>query len=372
MKPSSASLWVVTLCLAAASSSLLARPQMHQFQSLTPSSSDSQQSRWVQHLNAMDEAERQRRVHTYGMPPAPPNRWAHRSQAAHRPAQPATPVRRATAVPVAARPTSTPAALPRSLYQSGASPARPATRPTVARPVASPPVTKPRVVGAQVKRTSPSPRSIGATSSRTSRARTSQAKSRPSLPKLNFRNPFSRKRSAPAEAAPVAPPERSTPPLDVRPANPAPKPTPILFKRETTPSARAQSSPGEDEARRKLAFMPKSRQATRSNPWAPYKTKAEYQRALKQSEWQPRGPQAERLKRLSAQKQAKPKRSWNLGSLFKRKSSPEKESRSLFKRSSSKRTNPMTSKMSKGSYVTSGLPQGQSSGVMIETALFGR
>ena len=47
--------------------------QAPQFQSLTPS--NQAQAQWVAHLNNMKEAERRERVRTFGMPPAPPNRW---------------------------------------------------------------------------------------------------------------------------------------------------------------------------------------------------------------------------------------------------------------------------------------------------------
>lgn len=54
-------------------STLQAAPQ---FRSLTPGA---KKKSWVSNFNQMKEAERQQRVQTYGMPAAPPNRWAKRS-----------------------------------------------------------------------------------------------------------------------------------------------------------------------------------------------------------------------------------------------------------------------------------------------------
>ena len=102
-------------CCAVASLVLIApaqaKPRQVQFQPLTPGAANAS-SNWVTHLNRMSEAERQERVRTYGMPPAPPNRWLRTT--------PTVATRTSRPVPAVVRPSLPPRpdGYPATLYQN--------------------------------------------------------------------------------------------------------------------------------------------------------------------------------------------------------------------------------------------------------------
>ena len=352
--------------LSCASAGILSLASVHaapQFRSLSPGNQATpNSSSWVNHLNSMNEAERQRRVHTYGMPPAPPNRWANRVNT--RPA-----VQRATPPP--ARTT------PESLYQN---------RPPVVAPKVQPPARVPTTRYApptQPNRYSPPTR---------------QAQPVRQAPPVTH-SPSVMKAKPVAQAQPVrqAKPVRFTPPAPkAQPVlfnPPAPRAQPVRFTpptpkvkpvKQTQPvkrlrllpwkSSQLKSKPQpvsrEDKLRQQVAFMPtNSTNVSRANPYAPYASRAEYDKAIRRSKWQPRAQSAkllaEQRKRPSRKLQAKPKKRWSIGSIFKRKSSKPKQ-RALATRSNT------TPRVPNSTYVTAGLPQSNSdSGSMIETTLLG-
>ncbi len=410
-----------SLCFAAATLaviplSLHAQPRAQlQFQTLTPGASSTNAS-WVRHLNRMNEEERQRRVRTYGMPPAPPNRWT----------QPGATARPAPRISPAPAPPSTTGAdgLPRSLYQRRTparapqvTPARRIERPrvinaTVKRPVSQPATARrttlpprPRFAGpaAESRRRSAmaplAPRASKPQPRVTVTKKKAESSATPRLPALRLRNPFAAKSRATKEIRPISQPtqtrrftEKKTPALPKftfknpfsRPA-PEDKVTPVLFnpkpitKPRPKPTTTSPSTPKimnetarrerEASVRRQLAFTPKSQSSGRSaNPWAPYTSRSDYERAVSRTQWQPRGPHADELEKKAAPSPKKAKRRWGLSSLFKRRpaSSQKDERRKLS--GTAKKT-----RLPNSRYVTSGLPQSdRSSGGMIETTLFGR
>lgn len=279
-----------------------------QFQSLTPGSQpSSSSSKWVKHLNDMNEAERQRRVQTYGMPPAPPNRWAKRVTAQPR-----------------VQPTPRRQSAPQSLYQN-----------------------RPKVVSAKVQ-----PLRQAQLIRYTPPTRQAQP--------VRQTQPV-RQAQAQAQPASYSPPAKRSRLISWKP---------IQLKKKPRPVTRQES------LRQQVAFMPtNSTQLPQTNPYAPYNSRAEYDQAIRRSKWLPRARSAKMLAEQSRRStQAKPKKRWSIGSIFKRKKNaapgakPQKRSS---KRSPATRSN-TTPRVPNSTYVTSGLPQSNNdSGSMIETTLFG-
>lgn len=332
--------------LSCATAGILTLASLHaapQFRSLTPGNQAAPtSSTWVRHLNGMDEAERQRRVHTFGMPPAPPNRWANRVRARPVLQQPKPPVR---SVPVAAR--SAPVAVrsaPVSLYQH-----RPPVSPSKVQPAAR----------AQAVRYAPPKR-----------------QPQPIRKEKPVRQKKPDKKAKPVQ---VIPSPQTSRPVVYTP--PAPKVQPV---KQTQPPKRLRLLPWkpsvlkskpepvsrEETLRQQVAFMPtNSTRIPQANPYAPYGSRDEYDQAIRRSKWQPRARSAKILadqrKRPSPVPQAKPKKRWTIGSIFRRKkAAPGAKTQ--------ERSSNTKQRVPNSTYVTAGLPQSRSdSGSMIETTLLG-
>lgn len=328
-----------------------------QFQSLTPGARGNQT--WVAHLNQMKEAERQARVRTFGMPPAPPNRWTQARPTTTPQPRRATPAQRQT---VSARTVTSPprTAQPRSLYQTPQRTYRPPQAPTPPRAAPVRQRTAPPVTARTTPISQPQP---------------SQARSQPQAT------------PRPRLAAPQAP---------AQPRRAAPRNKrrffPVLFRSQNTstqpkPTNRATSTSTVQE---RLAFMPNSSRSRAANPYAPYASKAAYERARARSKWEARELSARKLaeqrraeaaaeerrraarakelararSKKAAARPSKPKRSFGLFSIFKRDKSSSSRTTAAPRSRTSK-------KIPSSTYVTSGLPQPvRGSGSVIETTLF--
>ncbi len=379
-----------TLCFAIAAFTVLpleAQPRATQFRSLSPSGSQSN-AYWVAHLNAMSEAERQRRVRTYGTSPAPAN---PRDRALR-----AQPERRLPSL-------SSSNGAPRSIYQTqAAQPAAVRPAPAASRPGI--PVTQARVVAPTVR----APKvSRPATPSRpqhsSSPGKTTSTAAHSITPAPPSQNKITPRASSPRRlSTPVARPQRTTtvvhrtpfqvttqvttktgttrhkhpslPRLSLRrlfgqdgPSVASPRRTvPVVSKQPSAPEKTVEQTPSKAAStlRQQLVYTPNTAAGRKVTPWAPYASREAYRRAAADAQWKPLGPTAEKLQKVSS---AKPKKRWSLFSLFKRSHSDRDDDRSA-SASSRKR---LSTKVPGSRIVTAGLPQTErSSGPMIETTLF--
>ncbi len=274
------------------------------FQSLSPG----QSSAWVNHFNGMSEQERSRRVQTFGMPPAPPIRWAHRAPQR----QQAAPTTR-----TAIQRTQPTRSAPRSLYQNH----RVATQPA-----------RPQVVAARPRVTTKAP----------------EVKPVPVVAKKT-----------------VAPKKKTVV------AKRVPK-KPYIPKRTTAPATENR-----ERLQREVAYMPRSyraRQAAPSNPYAPYASRADYERAVQRTTWRPLPGSKPNPARSQASSGSKLRKfPWP----FRKRSSSRKaeDSRSRTVPVLARKSAPKTlKKRGPTAYVSSGLPQPgpRQSRSVIETTLFPR
>ncbi|MFT4637020.1 MAG: hypothetical protein ACI8T1_000328 [Verrucomicrobiales bacterium] len=320
------------LCFAAATlgaTAISAQQQQPKFQSLTPGANQGSAG-WVNHLNAMNEAERQRRVLTFGMPAAPPNRWVKQRQ----PVPPMPAPRQVSqrsqqqAPPRTQQPPQAPikrqrSGFPPSLYQSSQAP-----------PVAAAPEpTQPQVIRASVKAAP--------------------------APKLKERQ---------LRVAAVRPNQPTAPVATKAKPNPVAKAYPVAWT-PNKPVKEAAAAQRQASIRSEIASMPSTNAGRASNPWAPYQSRREYETAVNRSKWQPRGPAA----RAPQQQRPAPKRlSW-IKSLFTRSAPAPRKQQQPRRAAEPKWEKTQTApKVPSSTYVTRGLPQDNQSGTVIETTLFGR
>ena len=233
----------------------------------------------------------------------------------------------------------------------GSSVAPPSRRPTAAWVTRSAPsLTRPALsfrkpAAPRLQRTTPTPTPTQQPIKKTASKRpTKTVGSRADLPRFSF--PGFRRKS------------NTTQPTEVRP---------VLFKPTPKPKPPVIQDQKKAEMRRKLAFMPNSKAGRRANPWAPYQSRADYERAVARTQWQPREPLAQKRNQRQT---FKPTRRFSFSSLFKPFRAKE-ESTSSQRKTISRA--PRSQRIPNSHYVTKGLPQqDQSSGLMIETTLFGR
>ena len=279
------------------------------FQSLSPAR---QPSAWVQQLNMMNEAERRERVRTYGMPPAPPNRWLRNSEP--------------TDAPVAKRP----------VVQQYSPAPTPKARPAVVKPKVLPVGSKAKTV----TRISPKPQ-----------------------PKLRLKQPaLIKPQPRPHESDADPSVERTTALRPIFTSKDKPMVDPEVLSTEPKPKQSLA-----DALRKRMAFMPQKDPAKTANPYAPYASKAEYRRALARTTWKPKSklaspkPNRIRLRWPFAKRSALASSKPTLNSRAQEGPQPSRSGANVISRL-------------KFTYASNGLPQpGRSRGrKVIETSLFPR